>query len=380
MRRPVQLGVCLAALSLFTLCRPEEGLCSPVVSVVVGSPGNAADTNGLGRVTYSYRIARHEVTLAQYTAFLNAVAAVTTNAFLIDLWSFQMAYDTDVAGIERTGMGTPEAPYIYSVIGNGDRPVTHVSWFDAARFVNWMNNGGRSSSSTETGAYTLNGATSGPLPNRTTNAVWWLPNENEWYKSAFYEPNTAKYRQYPTGDSIPVATADPPGEPGSANWSNVRPRGNKLTPVGAYVSSGSAFGTFDQAGNVWEWCDTVAAGSSNQQAVLRGGSFDADAASSLGVSGRGVAPAGESSRVYGFRLASITNPPAPVRPVIVKYGLGAGGFSLSCTGTAPWPVVVQKKNSMTDPFWQVVSSNNTSMSFNDSDASGPVSFYRVLVP
>lgn len=352
---------------------------APVASVVVGHPGNMADTNGLGRVNYAYRIARYEVTLDQYTTFLNAVASVTTNAFLIDLWSFEMAYDPDVAGIQRTGMGASEDPYRYSVIGSGDRPVTHVSWFDAARFVNWVNNGGRSSSSTESGAYTLNGATNGPLPLRSTNAVWWLPNENEWYKAAFYDPAGARYRKYPTGDSTPVAAAEPPGEPGSANWNNVRPRGNKLTPVGAYSSSPSVFGTFDQAGNVWEWID-ASAGGSNPQAVLRGGSFDADAAASIGVSGRGLASPGGSSRVYGFRLASVTNPPAPVQPVIVAYSFSAGSFSLSWSGTAPWPVTVQRKIAMDDTSWQVVSSNNTSLTFTDSNAPTPNSFYRLLVP
>jgi formylglycine-generating enzyme required for sulfatase activity len=29
----------------------------------------------------------------------------------------------------------------YAVIGTGTRPVTYVSWFDAARFCNWLHNG-----------------------------------------------------------------------------------------------------------------------------------------------------------------------------------------------------------------------------------------------
>ena len=35
-----------------------------------------------------------------------------------------------------------------------------MSWYDAARFTNWLHNG-QGSGSTETGAYTLNGATCG---------------------------------------------------------------------------------------------------------------------------------------------------------------------------------------------------------------------------
>lgn len=44
--------------------------------------------------------------------------------------------------------------------GSGARPITYVSWFDAARYTNWLHNG-QGTGDTETGAYTLNGATSG---------------------------------------------------------------------------------------------------------------------------------------------------------------------------------------------------------------------------
>ena len=43
----------------------------------------------------------------------------------------------------------------YSVIsGSGNHPVNYVSWYDAIRFANWLNNG-QGSGDTETGAYTL---------------------------------------------------------------------------------------------------------------------------------------------------------------------------------------------------------------------------------
>ena len=49
--------------------------------VSVGNPGNAADpTTGFGRVTDAFQIGNHEVTLGEYTAFLNAVAADDLNA------------------------------------------------------------------------------------------------------------------------------------------------------------------------------------------------------------------------------------------------------------------------------------------------------------
>ena len=43
-------------------------------------------------------------------------------------------------GITRTS--TMPAGYAYSLLGNSaDAPVTYVNWGDAARFVNWLQNG-----------------------------------------------------------------------------------------------------------------------------------------------------------------------------------------------------------------------------------------------
>jgi len=46
--------------------------------VPVGNAGNAADTSGYGAVGYNYNIGKYDVTLGQYTAFLNAVAKTDT--------------------------------------------------------------------------------------------------------------------------------------------------------------------------------------------------------------------------------------------------------------------------------------------------------------
>ena len=44
-----------------------------IETVLVGDINNAADTGGLGAVSYMYRIGKYEVTTAQYCEFLNAV-------------------------------------------------------------------------------------------------------------------------------------------------------------------------------------------------------------------------------------------------------------------------------------------------------------------
>ncbi|MDA0818462.1 MAG: SUMF1/EgtB/PvdO family nonheme iron enzyme, partial [Planctomycetota bacterium] len=153
--------------------------------VTVGDPGNTADTTGYGAVTDSFRIGEYEVTIGQYTDFLNDVAQTDTYS----LYNESMASDLNIAGISRAGSS---GSYTYSVINNGglsgNRPITYVSWFDAARFANWMHNG-QGAGGTETGAYTLvGGQTSGTAPARNPGAQFYIPTENEWYKAAYYSP------------------------------------------------------------------------------------------------------------------------------------------------------------------------------------------------
>ncbi len=149
--------------------------------VTVGNAGNAADpaTGSLyGAVAYAYQIARNETTINQYAEFLNAVAQTDTYG----LYNPSMASDSRIAGITQTGSpGT----FSYSVVeGSGNKPITFVSWYDAARFTNWMHNGqptgAQNTASTEDGAYTLNGAISGVSISKNTGATVWIPSENEW--------------------------------------------------------------------------------------------------------------------------------------------------------------------------------------------------------
>ena len=100
----------------------------------VGNAGNAADTTGYGAVTNPFAIGKYDVTVGQYTSFLNAVGATDTYG----LYNTGMATDLNVAGISQSGSS---GSYTYSVIGSANHPITYVSWFDAARFANWVANG-----------------------------------------------------------------------------------------------------------------------------------------------------------------------------------------------------------------------------------------------
>jgi formylglycine-generating enzyme required for sulfatase activity len=276
----------MKARSLLTLAATAALITSATATVTidyvsVGNPGNAADTTGYGAVGYAYQIGKYEVTNSQYGAFLNAKGASDSGAI----------YNSNMAGTGITQSGS-SGSFSYSVTsGFENKPVVYVSWFDAARFANWMMNG-QGSNDMETGAYTLNGATSGIIT-ANIGAQVYLPTEDEWYKAAYYSAANTSYSLYPNGQNT-ITTAD-------ANYGNVV---GSTTGVGSYSGDGSSYGTFDQGGNVWEWNDAVISGSSRG---LRGGSFS-NAVTSLRSSGRnGNDPTSENTNI-GFRVASVPEP------------------------------------------------------------------------
>jgi hypothetical protein len=81
---------------------------------------------------------------------------------------------------------------------------------------------------------------------------------------------------------------------------------NYLTDVGAYASSPSYYGTFDQGGNVVEWNEKQEGGTFARRGTLGGAWF-------YGYSEIRSVPSyyefvGFQSRAYGFRVASIPEP------------------------------------------------------------------------
>ena len=216
----------------------------------------------------------------------------------------------------------------------GDKPVNYVSWFDAARVANWLMNGATGTSSTETGAYTLSGGTSGNVPAVNPGATFYIPTENQWYKAAYYKGGStnAGYWDYATqSDTAPTpvtAGSTGIGSSGStgnfanynaaADWNSLN--GN-VTTVGTNGGA-SAYGAFDMSGNVFEWNDlTGAAGSSRG---LRGGRWDGDALS-LSSSGRNALDPTFTVFNSGFRLARPVAVPEPSTYAMALAGLACGG-------------------------------------------------------
>jgi len=150
-----------------------------ILTNTVGDVGNVADSTGYGAVNYQYSIGRYEVTNAQYVSFLNAKAVDDPHG----LYNPYMS-STPHGGITRAGAS---GAFTYSTIaGREDWAVNYVSFWDAARFVNWMQNG-QGDGDTESGTYSL--SASGMYANsivRNAGSTWAVASRDEWYKAAYY--------------------------------------------------------------------------------------------------------------------------------------------------------------------------------------------------
>lgn len=185
----------------------------------------------LGSVSYSYQIGKYAVTTTQYAEFLNAVASTDTYG----AYNEQMATNLMEDCLLLAGCGRGEidrigesGSYLYLVKnGTGNRPITWVSWFNAARFANWMSNGkpsgAQNSTTTENGAYNVNNSNGFILavsvntinPNTGLAPKFRIPTQDEWYKAGYYSPNyggigVGGYYLYANeSDSSPNITTDP---------------------------------------------------------------------------------------------------------------------------------------------------------------------------
>jgi formylglycine-generating enzyme len=345
-RRAVVLGAVSLLLSV-TVSQADVfnlgGGLKSLETVSVGNPGSAGELSGtgaggigtdaiVGGVAYNYQIGKFEVTAAQYCEFLNKVAATDTYG----LYNGLMWADTYACKIQRNGSS---GSYAYSVASDwANRPVNWVSWGDAARFANWLHNGqptgSQGTATTEDGSYYLNGATSTAAlmaVTRKAGGTWVIPTEDEWYKAAYYDPNKpggAGYWDYATRSDTTPSNVGADGYSDPGNHANYQV--NSLTPtigypyyrtiVGEFENSASAYGTFDQGGNVGEWNETMMPETSSRD--VRGGDFRDFYYYYLQASARGsgFAPTSELSTV-GFRVAFVPEPGGLVMLLAGAIGL-----------------------------------------------------------
>ena len=352
-RAPRKIVACLAVVALALSTTLAHAQVSNVFNmpdgeaslsfVTVGNPGNAPDPNtGYGAVGYTYDIGQCDVTIGQYCQFLNAVAATDTYG----LYNSAMSGGYPV-GIVRRGLS---GSYTYSVSRSGfgwesyasdypglypsalaaanDAPVFDVTWGDAARFCNWLQNGqpsflqgnpGEIVGSTETGAYTLNGATSNSglmAVTRNAGATYFIPSENEWYKAAYYNPANRTYWTYATQSNSPPSNVlsatgtnnanfdDQADEPQTGNGTYTDAT-DYLTPVGVFASSPGPYGTFDMGGDVTQWTE---ANVSNEYRCIRGSYWALSSVWLMSSIRYGYYTPSDEIYWVGFRVASVPEP------------------------------------------------------------------------
>jgi formylglycine-generating enzyme required for sulfatase activity len=229
------------------------------------------------------------------------------------------------------GAGPGGSDYSYE-----NKPVVFVSWFDAARFANWMHNG-QGNGDVQTGAYTFEGGL--PVPanastvTRNPGAKWFLPSEDEWYKAAYYDGGAGLYYDFATGSDTAPDNNLPSADTGnSANYhSGGTTTGDgsyPFTDAGAYTLSASPYGTLDQTGSMHEWLDTLTPEGGR---VQRGGSWNETAFFVSALSrGAPADPTVDYSGNYGFRLAAAAVPEAGA------FLLG-GAAAVIALGLCWWP-------------------------------------------
>lgn len=277
--------------------------------VEIGSPGNADDTTGspnrVGRVDYTYQIGKYEISRDMV---IKANAAGGLGITLHDMRNFG---------------------------GNGaDRPATNVNWFEAATFVNWLN-----TSQGYQAAYKFDGSGNFQLwdsgdagydpanlyRNSLTNYV--LPNVDEWYKAAFYNPNTGTYGDYSSmNGNLPTAVAS-----GTTANTAVYLQPSQQGPADIDLAGGlNSFGVMGMGGNVNEWEETSFDLSNSLTSASRGkrsGHWYSNAGT---ISSAGRFPGGPEigiSNMDGFRVASLsTSTVVPEPTSFAIFGIGALGM------------------------------------------------------
>ena len=213
-----------------------------------------------------YYIAKYETTISMYADYLNEVGGDTMG------WNRRMS-NSNRCGIEQQSNNT------YTVKPDrGDFPITYVSWYDAAAFLQWCG--------------------------------LKLPTEVQWEKAlrgGFYldgdqpkqKPNPMPERHYPWGDEEPGA-----GGIWRCNCDGQEDGFEYTSPIGSFSKYNSPYGVCDLAGNVAEWTfdwySTSYHAGLDGFRMVRGGSWMAVPVACDAITGATQLPLKESS-IMGFR-------------------------------------------------------------------------------
>lgn len=145
-------------------------------------------------------------------------------------------------------------------------PAVNVSWYDAARYANWLN-----WSEGLLPVYLFDGESGPFLAVARERRGYRLPSEVEWEYAA---KGGGMEGQWPFSGAP---------ELDSVGWYARNTRDERSRPVAGLLPN--AFGMYDMSGNVWEWCEDWYKGyPGNEDApnyvgtdrIIRGGSYDSE--------------------------------------------------------------------------------------------------------
>ncbi|MBY0312312.1 MAG: formylglycine-generating enzyme family protein [Phycisphaerales bacterium] len=213
----------------------------------IGGPNDYL--SGRGVVPYDYRIARTEITTAQWMEFVNAFSEFG------DPHRFEQVAFAGFWGAPGP-FGVELNPFIPNA---ANMPVIGVSWRNAARYCNWLHNGKQNTlAALESGAYDT--STFGrdadrqvtDQVTRSPGARFWIPSFDEWMKAAYYDParfgaNADGWWQYPNSTDTPLISGIPGIGQTSGGIDAVTFNANPVA-LAAYSDQMSPWGLLDASG------------------------------------------------------------------------------------------------------------------------------------
>jgi len=175
----------------------------------------------------------------------------------------------------------------------------------------------------ETGAYTLNGQTSGNAPARNPGAQVFLPSRDEWYKASFYSGTGSSYFTWPTASNTqPTNTITNLSLVNAANYGGASTPTTTPIAVASYTNTTSPYALYDAMGNVTEYTDTS---NSSSQIQVFGGSWATTLAQASLWNANASAifrSTSVTTSQLGFRVAAVPEP-----TTIALAGTGLAGLA-----------------------------------------------------